>query len=87
MADPTINVPLLGTVPHKASGGWSLPCEGVEPTLVMVMEIISRPGSHPSEESWNVFLKRSDDFRAAQLLCPYLLWAESKNGSNKVAVS
>lgn len=24
MADPTVNVPLLGTVPHKASGEWSL---------------------------------------------------------------
>lgn len=24
MADPTVNVPLLGTVPHKASGGWPL---------------------------------------------------------------
>lgn len=24
MADPTVNIPLLGTVPHKASGLWHL---------------------------------------------------------------
>ena len=40
MADPTVNVPLLGTVPHKASGGWSLPQSKVTLKNVTMMRII-----------------------------------------------